>query len=224
MRTREANVACASATLESEISQRNARKDAQENTARGVIVTAGLVLPCLGLANDAAVFSHSTSLVARVAVVATVVLGAVAAAFAIGALWPRQYDRLGKAGLNRFNDPEFLDRPTDQVAGSIVRLARHFEHRASSARPVGCSGSAGQPRHNIRRADTARSIAISGRGQAACPDRAANSVLLPWHVGRAQVGAADRAGIDRGEHRLSSGTAAPGPDPALSVHWAAPGL
>lgn len=57
----------ANALLETEISQRNARKDAQENTARGVIITAGLVLTLLlGLANDAGLFSAGTSILARI--------------------------------------------------------------------------------------------------------------------------------------------------------------
>jgi hypothetical protein len=120
-RTREANVAFAGSLLETEIAQRNARKDAQENTGRGVIVTAGLVLTLLlGLANDAGVFSRGTSVVARAALVATMLLGAGAAACAIGALWPRKYDRLGREGLDQFNDSDFLDQPSHQVTGVVV--------------------------------------------------------------------------------------------------------
>lgn len=115
------NVSFANALLETEIAQRNARKDAQENTARGVIVTAGLVLTLLlGLANDAGLFSSRTSLVARIALVATVVLGGSSAACAIGALWPRLYDRIGEEGLVSFNDAAFLDRPTHEVTGTVV--------------------------------------------------------------------------------------------------------
>jgi hypothetical protein len=121
VRTRETNVAFANALIETEIAQRNARKDAQENTARGVIVTAGLVLTLLlGLANDAGVFSSKASIVARIALVATVLLGAGSAACAIGTLWPRKYDRLGKEGLDAFNQNEFLDQPSHRVTGMVV--------------------------------------------------------------------------------------------------------
>jgi hypothetical protein len=89
---RAENVAAASALLETEIAQRNSRKDAQENMARGVIVTAGLVLTLLlGLANGAGLFSSKTSIVARVALVVTAVPSAASALFAMGALWPRKY-------------------------------------------------------------------------------------------------------------------------------------
>lgn len=119
--TRSANVEFANALLETEIAQRNARKDAQENTARGVIVTAGLVLTLLlGLANDAGLFSRGSSVVGRVALVATVLLGAGSATCAIGTLWPRKYDRLGKGALVKFNDAEFLNQPTHAVTGTVV--------------------------------------------------------------------------------------------------------
>ena len=56
------NVAFANDLLETEIAQRNSRKDAQENTARGVILSSGLVLTLLlGLAKDAGLFSPGTS-------------------------------------------------------------------------------------------------------------------------------------------------------------------
>ena len=118
---RLANVAFANDLLDTEIAQRNARKDAQENTARGVIVASGLVLTLLlGLAKDAGLFSPGTSVVARIALAATVVLGALAAACAIGTLWPRKYDRLGTKGLSRFNKTDFLDQPTHRVTGTVV--------------------------------------------------------------------------------------------------------
>src|SRR3954454_22931543 len=101
---RQTNVEFANGLLDTEIAQRNARKDAQENTARGVIVAAGLVLTLLlGLAQDAGLFAPDTSVVARIALAATVVLGALAAACAIATLWPRKYDRLGAKGLSQFN-------------------------------------------------------------------------------------------------------------------------
>jgi hypothetical protein len=118
---RLANVAFANDLLDTEIAQRNARKDAQENTARGVIVAAGLVLTLLlGLAKDAGLFAPDTSVVARIALAATVVLGALAAACAIATLWPRKYDRLGTKGLGQFNKNDFLDQPTHRVTGTVV--------------------------------------------------------------------------------------------------------
>jgi hypothetical protein len=118
---REANVAFANDLLDTEIAQRNARKDAQENTARGVIVAAGLVLTLLlGLAKDAGLFASSTSVVARVALAATMLAGGGGAACAMGTLWPRKYDRLGSGGLGRFNDPAFLDQATHEVTGTVV--------------------------------------------------------------------------------------------------------
>lgn len=118
---RQTNVEFANGLLDTEIAQRNARKDAQENTARGVIVTSGLLLTLLlGLAKDAGLFSADTSVIARIALAATVVLGAGAATCAIGALWPRPYDRLGSAGLGRFNETEFLDQPPHEVTGAVV--------------------------------------------------------------------------------------------------------
>jgi hypothetical protein len=118
---RAENVAAASALLETEIAQRNSRKDAQENTARGLIVTAGLVLTLLlGLANGSGVFSSMTSIVARVALLATVVLGAASALCAMGAIWPRKYDRLGEKALNEINTTEYLDQPTHQLFGRVI--------------------------------------------------------------------------------------------------------
>jgi hypothetical protein len=118
---RAENVVAASALLETEIAQRNSRKDAQENTARGVIVTAGLVLTLLlGLANGAGLFSSKTSIVARVALLVTVVLAAASALFAMGALWPRKYERLGEKALNEINTDEYLDQPTHQLLGRVI--------------------------------------------------------------------------------------------------------
>jgi hypothetical protein len=118
---REENVTFANDLLESEIAQRNATKDAQENTARGVIVAAGLVLTLLiGLANDAGLFDAKTSIVARYALIVTVVLGAMSAGCAMGVLWPRKYAKLAGEALDMFNDSTFLDQPTHLVAGMVV--------------------------------------------------------------------------------------------------------
>lgn len=86
-----------------------------------MIVTDGLVLTLMiGLANGAGLFSRGASLVGRIALVTTVLLGAGSAACAIGTLWPRPYDRLGKKGLVMFNDSEFLDQPSHRVTGAVV--------------------------------------------------------------------------------------------------------
>jgi hypothetical protein len=118
---REANVVFASDLLDTEIAQRNARKDAQENTARGLIVTSGLVLTLLlALAKDAELFAPETSAVARIALAATMAFGAAAATCAIGTLWPRPYDRIGSHGLDHFNDTAFLDQAEHAVVGRVV--------------------------------------------------------------------------------------------------------
>jgi len=70
---REANVAYASALMDTEIGQRNARKDSQEVTARWIVASTGIVMTLLlGLAKDEGVFSSSASGIARGALVATV--------------------------------------------------------------------------------------------------------------------------------------------------------
>jgi len=97
---RQTNVEFANDLLDTEIAQRNARKDAQENTARGVIVSSGLLLTLLlGLAKDAGLFSPDTSVVARIALAATVVLGACAATCAIGACGVRKPGRAHAAAV-----------------------------------------------------------------------------------------------------------------------------
>lgn len=118
---RTANVAFANDLLDAEIAQRTARKEAQENAARNVIVASGLVLTLLlGLSKDAGLFSAENSVASRLALTLTVALGAGAASCAVGAIWPRTYDRLGGTGLDRFNDSDFLDEPTHYVTGVVV--------------------------------------------------------------------------------------------------------
>src|SRR4051794_21943013 len=118
---RKANVTFANDLLDTEIAQRNSRQDAQENAARGLIVSSGLVLTLLlGLAKDAGLFAPDTSVVARIALAGTLLAGGGTAACAIGTLWPRPYDRLGAKGLGRFNDPAFLDQPAHEVTGAVV--------------------------------------------------------------------------------------------------------
>jgi hypothetical protein len=138
---REANVAFANDLLDTEIAPRNAHKDAQENTARGVIVASGLLYTLLlGLAKDAGLFASSTSAVARVALAATILAGGGAAACAIGTLWPRKYDRLGSGGLGWFNDATFLDRATHRSPARSSPPgsgSRRPWTRCTSARPVG---------------------------------------------------------------------------------------
>jgi len=91
LKDRTANVGFASELLETEISQRNARKDAQENTARGVILTASALMTLLlALGKDAGVLDPSTAALARAFFVATLIAAAAAVGSAIGALWPRE--------------------------------------------------------------------------------------------------------------------------------------
>ena len=118
---REANVAYANALMDTEIGQRNARKDSQEATARWIVASTGIVMTLLlGLAKDEGVFSSSASVLARAALVATVALGGLTAGCAIGCLWPRKYDRLGAKGLVSLNDTAFLDKPEHEVMGQVV--------------------------------------------------------------------------------------------------------
>ena len=118
---REANVAYANALMDTEIGQRNVRKDAQEATARWIVASTGIVMTLLlGLAKDEGVFSSTASVLARVALVVTVALGSLAAGCAIGCLWPRKYDRLGAQGLVNLNDTAFLDKPEHEVMGQVV--------------------------------------------------------------------------------------------------------
>lgn len=99
---REANVAYANSLMDTEIAQRNARKDSQEGTARWIVASTGsLVTLLLGLAKDEGVFSSSASGVSRGALVATVALGGVRVFWAIGCLWPRKYERLGSSRPRR---------------------------------------------------------------------------------------------------------------------------
>ena len=120
-RQRDANVAYANSLMDTEIGQRNARKDSQEGTARWIVASTGVVLTLLlGLAKDEGVFSSSASVAARAALVATVALGSLTAVCAIGCLWPRKYDRLGAKGLVSFNDTAFLNKPEHEVMGQVV--------------------------------------------------------------------------------------------------------
>ena len=107
--------------MDTEIGQRNTRKDSQEATARWIVASTGIVMTLLlGLAKDEGVFSSSASVLARAALVATVALGGLTAGCAIGCLWPRKYDRLGAKGLVTLNDTAFLDKPEHEVMGQVV--------------------------------------------------------------------------------------------------------
>lgn len=107
--------------METEIAQRNSRKDSQENTARWIVASTGVVITLLlGLAKDEGVFTSGAPVIGRVALIATVVLGGLAAGCAIACLWPRKYERLGAAGLVNFNDTAFLDLPEHEVMGRVV--------------------------------------------------------------------------------------------------------
>lgn len=121
LKLREANLRFAESLLEREIDQRNTRKDAQESAARWVVVTAGAIMAILvSLAKEAGILVEGASETQRVVFVITLVFGIFAAVGAIGALWPRKYDRLGKSGLKNFRNREFLSRPEDEVMGQTV--------------------------------------------------------------------------------------------------------
>jgi hypothetical protein len=118
---REANVGFVSSLLETEIAQRNERKEAQETTARWIVASAGLFLTLLvGLAKDAGIFGAKTTTLAEASFIAAIALGALSAGAAIGVIWPRDYERLGAAGLDKLNDSAFLDSPQHEVTGAAV--------------------------------------------------------------------------------------------------------
>lgn len=117
---RGANVAYAHSLLQAEEEQRNRRKESQEATARWMVATVGVVLTLLvGLAKDEGVFSSTAPLIAKGAFIAVGVFGILTAVCALACLWPRPYQRLGKA-LKHFKEAQFLDRPEHQVMGEVV--------------------------------------------------------------------------------------------------------
>lgn len=118
---REANVGFANDLLDAEIGQRNARKDAQESTARWIVLTVvALMTLLLTLAARAGILTSATSAAVRALFVATLAAAAITAACAGGTLWPRRYERLGGSGLDQLNQSDFLDRPTHEVRGRVV--------------------------------------------------------------------------------------------------------
>jgi hypothetical protein len=118
---RELNVAFTHQLLDDELDRREARKESQENQARAIIVAAGALMTLLlTLAKDAGVFSADGPVAARIALVATLVCAAGAALSAVGALWPRKYERMGHRALNRFNDQAFLDQPNHALVGQVL--------------------------------------------------------------------------------------------------------
>jgi hypothetical protein len=129
---RQANVDFVNSLLETEIAQRNARKEAQETTARWIVASAGVVLTLLlGLANNAGVYNAGTSTFVLVTFVLAVALGAGAAASAVGVIWPREYERLGGAGLEQLNTQAFLDQERHAVTGAVaatrIGIARRMD-------------------------------------------------------------------------------------------------
>jgi hypothetical protein len=119
--TREENVGFANDLLSTEINQRNARKDAQESTARWIVLTTvGLMTLLLTLSKEAGIINDETSWLLRLCFIATLISAAATAGFAGGTLWPRKYERLGEGGLDRFNEAPFLDLPTHEVVGQVV--------------------------------------------------------------------------------------------------------
>jgi hypothetical protein len=92
---RPANVAFSHELLDEELDRREARKNAQEEQARGIIIASGALMTLLlTLAKDAGVFSPTGPIAARVALVATLACAAASALCAVGTLWPRRYARI----------------------------------------------------------------------------------------------------------------------------------
>jgi hypothetical protein len=118
---REKNVDFANSLLETEIAQRNARKDAQENTARWIVLTiVGLMTLLLTLSGEGDVLNDEASWLSHALFVATLAAGGVTVGCAGGTLWPRKYERLGEGGLDQFNKAEFLNQEPHAVMGRVV--------------------------------------------------------------------------------------------------------
>lgn len=129
---RETNVGFANSLLETEIAQRNARKDAQENTARWIVLTiVGLMTLLLAFSGEADILNDRATWLSRVLFVATLAAGGVTVGCAGGTLWPRKYERLGEEGLDQFNKAEFLDQEPHAVMGRVVatriRIAKKMD-------------------------------------------------------------------------------------------------
>jgi hypothetical protein len=118
---REANVGFANELLSTEINQRNARKDAQESTARWIVLTiVSLMTLLLTLSGQAGILSDDASAVLRACFVGTLIAAAVTGGCAGLVLWPRRYERLGAGGFDQLNKTSFLDQPTHAVMGQVV--------------------------------------------------------------------------------------------------------
>lgn len=74
----------------------------------------------LTLSKDAGLLGDSANDLIHAFFIGTLTAATCAAVGAMGALWPRKYDRLGKEGLAHFNQKSFLDRPTHEVTGQVV--------------------------------------------------------------------------------------------------------
>jgi hypothetical protein len=118
---REQNLGLANDLLETEITQRNTRKDAQENSARWIVLTVvALMTLLLTLSGKAGILDQQASWLSRALFLATLGAGALTAACAGGTLWPRKYERLGEGGLDEFNKAQFLDQEPHAVMGRLV--------------------------------------------------------------------------------------------------------
>ena len=107
--------------LDSQIDQRNERKERQEGQARAVIVAATALMTIeLAIGKDAGVLVKGGPAVARAFLGGSLLAGVIAVIAAVGVTWLRKYDRFGEKALKRFNDTEFLDSPTHSVIGQTV--------------------------------------------------------------------------------------------------------
>jgi len=129
---RDANVGFVNDLMATEISQRNARKEAQESTGRWIVLTVvALMTLLLTLSKEAGILNADTGWTLRITFIGTLVAAAVTVACAGGVLWPRMYEKLGGSGLDHLNKADFLDRPTHEVRGQVVatqiRIAKKMD-------------------------------------------------------------------------------------------------
>jgi hypothetical protein len=118
---RDANVGFANELLSTEVVQRNARKEAQESTARWIILTiVALMTLLLTLSGQAGILNDGASWLLRGSFVGTLVAAAASGAFAGLVLWPRRYERLGAGGYDQLNREVFLDQPRHAVMGAVL--------------------------------------------------------------------------------------------------------
>lgn len=118
---RETNVGFAESFLGKQIDQRNRRKEAQESSARWIVLTiVALMTLLLTLSKEAGILTPDTPCLLRVFFVMTLLAATATVGCAGGVLWPRKYEHLGEGGLDPFNKTDFLDQEPHTVKGRVV--------------------------------------------------------------------------------------------------------